>query len=77
MYMSLPRNNLRKILLQDFLTSLQGEVPQPFVERFAMNGLESLTDKTKQIANTYKTQLPNPFVEPPHGTADLDGYLAA
>jgi hypothetical protein len=51
--------------------------PSPFAERFAMTGLESLTDKTKQIANTYKTHLPYPFVEPPCGNADLDGFLAA
>lgn len=42
-----------------------------------MTSLESLNDKTNQVVNTYKTQLPYPFVEPPCGTDDLDGFLAA
>ena len=42
-----------------------------------MTGLESLIVKTNQIVTTNQTRLPYPFVESPHGTDDLDGFLAA
>ena len=42
-----------------------------------MTVLESLTVKTNQVLPAFQNQFPNPFVEPPCGTDDLDGYLAA
>ena len=42
-----------------------------------MNGLESLDATTNQVLPPFQTQLPNPFVESPYGTDDLDGFLAA
>ena len=42
-----------------------------------MTCLEILTVKTNQVLNTYKNQLPKYPVEPPFGTDDLDGFLAA
>ena len=42
-----------------------------------MTSLESLNVKTNQVLTAFQTQLPNPFVESPYGTDDLDGFLAA
>ena len=42
-----------------------------------MNGLESLDATPNQVLTTNQTQLPKYPVEPPHGTDDLDGFLAA
>ena len=42
-----------------------------------MTVLESLTVKTNRLLTAFQTHLPYPFVEPPYGTDDLDGYLAA
>ena len=42
-----------------------------------MTSLESLVTTINQVLPTNQPQLPNYPVEPPCGTADLDGYLAA
>jgi hypothetical protein len=42
-----------------------------------MTVLESLNATTNRVLTAFQTHLPNPFVEPPHGTDDPDGYLAA
>jgi hypothetical protein len=42
-----------------------------------MTSLESLNARTYQIVTTNQTHLPYPFVEPPCGTDDLDGFLPA
>jgi hypothetical protein len=42
-----------------------------------MNGLESLDATPNQVLPTNQTPLPKYPVEPPSGTDDLDGFLAA
>ena len=42
-----------------------------------MNGLESLDATPNQVLPPFHTQLPKYPVEPPIGTDDLDGFLAA
>ena len=42
-----------------------------------MNGLESLNATTNQILTTNQPQLLKYPVEPPFGTDNLDGFIAA